>query len=43
METEYIVLYQFVNKPIGTREVIKDIQTFVIYGKTKNTKYHTHS
>ena len=43
MEVEYIELSQPMHEIIGTREVIKELQTFVISGKTQNPKYCTHS
>ena len=42
-EEEYIELSQSIYSLIGVREVIKEIQTFVISGKTQNPKYCTHS
>ena len=43
MEVEYVELSQSMREIIGTREVIKELQTFVISGKTQNPKYCTHS
>ena len=43
MEVDYIVLSQYMGELIGIREVIKEIQTFVISGKRHNPKYCTHS
>ena len=43
MEEEYISLSHSMRELIGIIEVIKEIQTFVIYGKTQNPKYCTHS
>ena len=43
MEAKCILFYQYIHEIIGIIEVIKEIQTFVIYGKTQNPKYFTHS
>ena len=43
MESEYILISHSMRELIGIREVIKDIQTFLISGKTQNPKYCTHS
>ena len=40
MEAEYIESYQLMCELMI--ELIKDIQTFFIYGKTQNPKYRTH-
>ena len=39
IETEYIALSQFMRELIGIRDVIKEIQKFVISGKSQNPKY----
>ena len=43
MEAEYISLSQYMSEIIGIRKVIKEIQNFVISGKTQNQKYCPHS
>ena len=43
MEAECIALSQSMREPIGLREIIRELQTFVISGKTLAPKYRTHS
>jgi hypothetical protein len=43
MESEYIALSQSMRELIGIREVIKEIQTFVISGKTRTPIFRTFS
>ena len=43
MEAEYIALSASMRELIGTREIIKEIQTFVLNGKLKPPKCRTHS
>ena len=43
LEAEYIALSQSMRDPIAIREVIEEIQTFVIAGKVKPIQFSTHS
>ena len=43
MEAEYIALSQSMRELIVIREVIQEIQTFVIAGKVKPVQFSTHS
>ena len=43
MESEYIALSQSMREFIGIREVIKEIQTFVVSGKTRIPAFWTFS
>ena len=43
MEAEYIALSQSMRDLIAIREIIQEIQTFVIAGKVKPIQYSTHS
>ena len=43
MEAEYIALSQSMRDLIAIREVIQEIQTFVIAGKVKPIQFSTHS
>ena len=43
MESEYIALSQSMRELIAIREVLKEIQTYVISGKTQKTIFRTHS
>ena len=43
MEAEYIALSQAMRDLIAIREVIREIQTFVIAGKCKPIQFSTHS
>lgn len=43
METEYIALSQSMRELIAIREVLRELQTFVIVGKQKLVKYSTRT
>ena len=43
MEAEYIALSQAMRDLIAIREVISEIQTFVMAGKSKPIQFSTHS
>ena len=43
MEAEYIALSQSMRDLIAIREIIQEIQTFVIAGKVKPIQFSTHS
>ena len=43
MEVEYIALLQSMRELIAIREVLRELQTFVIAGKQKPVKYRTHA
>ena len=43
MEAEYIALSQSMRELIAIREVLREIQTYVISGKSRKTLFRTHS
>ena len=43
MEAEYIVLSQSLRKLIAIREVIQEMQTFVIARKCRSVQFSTHA